>query len=59
MAKDNIAVEAATFSKEQLLRSAKYAKRRDLLSVLLEDNKAYTFDEVDACIEKYMKGQVK
>lgn len=59
MAKENSVAEATTFSKEQLLGSAKYVKRRDLLSVLLEDNKQYTFEMVDACIEKYMKGKVK
>lgn len=49
-------VSAPTFSKEQILKSNKYNKRRDLLSVLLEDNKTYTISEVDNLIEKYMKG---
>lgn len=59
MAKDTPAAPADTFTKEQLLKAVKYAKRRDLLSVILEDNKAYTFEDVDARIEKFMKGQVK
>lgn len=59
MAKENTAAEiAATYSKEQILQSAKYAKRRDLLTAILEDNRAYTIDEVDARIEKFMKGKV-
>lgn len=59
MAKENTAVEnAATYSKEQILQSAKYAKRRDLLNAVLEENRAYTLDEVDARIEKFMKGKV-
>ena len=49
-------VSALTFSKEQILKSNKYNKRRDLLSVLLDDNKTYTISEVDNLIEKYMKG---
>lgn len=59
MAKENTAAEiAATYSKEQILQSTKYAKRRDLLTAILEDNRAYTIDEVDARIEKFMKGKV-
>ena len=50
---------AATYSKEQLAASRKYATRRDLIGVLLEDGKSYTFDEVDTLIENYMKGEVK
>ena len=38
---------APTHSKEQLLRSQRYAKRRDLLGALLEDGKWYTLEEVD------------
>lgn len=49
----------AVYSKEQLLGSRKYAAKRDLLSVLLLDDKEYSFDEVDKVIEKYMKGKVK
>ena len=48
---------AAVYSKEQLAASKKYANQRDLISVLLVDGKSYTFDEVDALIEKYKKGR--
>ena len=44
------------FSKEQILRSAKYNKRRDLLNVLLKDNETYTISAVDKLIDDYMKG---
>lgn len=50
---------AAVYSKEQLAASKKYANQRDLISVLLADGKSYTFDEVDALIEKYKKGKVR
>ncbi len=62
MAKENSGAsveQAAVYSKEALLKSAKYAKRRDLLSVLLEDGKSYTFESVENKIDKFMKGQVK
>ena len=47
------------FSKEQILASARYANRRDLVDALLDKNKSYTFETVDNMIEKYKKGQVK
>ena len=54
------AVEKAghKFSKKQIVMSAKYANRRDLVDSLLED-KDYTIKEVDSLIDKYMKGKVK
>ena len=49
----------ATYTKEQIAGSKRYANRRDLVSVLLEDGKAYTLAEVDELINKFMKGAVK
>ena len=51
--------KAARYSKAQILRSARYAKRRDLLSALLENGKSYTTAEIDAVINKFMKGKVR
>lgn len=48
-----------TFTKEKILKCKRYEDRIDLLGVLLNETKAYTFDEVDALIEKFMKGKVK
>nr|DAQ86818.1 MAG TPA: hypothetical protein [Caudoviricetes sp.] len=47
------------FIKEQILASARYANRRDLVDALLDKDKSYTFETVDNMIEKYKKGQVK
>jgi len=47
------------FSKVQILASAQYANRRDLVDALLDDNKKYTKAEVDQLVDKFMKGQVK
>lgn len=52
------ATGAATYTKEQLAASKRYANRRDLIRALLEDGKAYALKEVDALIEQYMKGKV-
>lgn len=47
------------FSKEQILASARFANRRDLVDALLDTDKSYTLETVDNLIDKYMKGQVK
>lgn len=49
----------AVFTREQAMSSQRYANRRDLVSVLLESGKTYTLTEVDALINKFMKGAVK
>lgn len=59
MVKTDTNNQAAAYSKEQLAASKRYAAKRDILSILLEDGKSYTFDEVDALIKKYMKGKVR
>ncbi len=58
MAKDTT-VKAVKYSKEQLIRSDRYMKRRDLLGALLKDGERYTLEEVDAKLDNYMKGKVK
>ncbi len=47
------------FTKEQLLAFSKYCGRRDLLGVLLQDGQRYTYAEVDALVDDFMKGKVK
>lgn len=45
------------FSKSKILTLNRYAGRRDLLSMLLKDGEAYTMDQVDSMIQKFMKGR--
>lgn len=47
------------FTKKQLILSKKYSDRKDLLNVLLEDNKSYSIKEVDKLIDNFMKAKVK
>ena len=47
------------FSKQQILSSANYRDRRDLLNVLLNDDKVYSLKEVDQLVEGFMKRKVK
>lgn len=53
------AVVEAEFSRQQLVASEKYSKRRDLVEALLDEGKKYTITEVDRRVDKFMKGQVK
>lgn len=45
------------FSKKVILNFAKYKKRKDLLKVLLKDNKQYTIDDVNKIINDFMGGK--
>ncbi len=47
------------FNKEQILASARYADRRDLVGALLKDSEKYTMAEIDKMISDYLKGKVK
>lgn len=47
------------FSKEQLLASAYFANRRDLVDALLLDKEKYTISQVESLIENFWKGKVK
>lgn len=54
-AKDEEAtVQVPAFSKQQILAAKKYVERRDLLSVLLADDKSYVLDEVDKLIDEFL-----
>lgn len=56
---DSNVIESITFTKEKLLKFKRYRNRIDLLNALLDDTRAYTFEEVDALIDNFMKGKVK
>lgn len=51
--KDNKA--KASFTKEQILLSEKYANRKDLLSVILKEDKHYSFDDIDNEIDNFFR----
>ena len=48
----------ATFLKQELLEAECYQGKKDLVSAL-EDGRKYSLKEVDAVIDKFMKGKVK
>lgn len=47
------------YSKEQILKSKRYAHRKDLLNISLEEDKEYSFKEIDKIIEDFMNKEVK
>ena len=59
MAKEKKVIDETTYSKEQIIGSKKYSDRKDLLNVLLEDEKEYGFTEIDEMIENFMNKEVK
>jgi hypothetical protein len=64
MAKEKEAVTAENkpariaFAKTSILSMNRYAWRRDILGALLTDGRSYTLAEVDAKLEKFLKGKV-
>lgn len=48
-----------TYTKQAILKSKKYAKQKDLVNALLDDDKKYTLKELDNIINKYLKGVIK
>lgn len=48
-----------TYSKEQIVKSKRFANHVDLLNATLKDNKKYTLNQVEETITNYMKGKVK
>lgn len=47
------------FTKNQLVSSARFRNRRDMLEALLDEGKIYTIKEAEEKIEKYRKGKVE
>ena len=50
--------ENTNYSKEALLKSQKYLEKRDLISILLDDETEYSLDEVDGLIEEFLNKEV-
>lgn len=47
------------YSKEQIIASKKYFKRKDILNVLLKDDEEYSFSRIDEIIEEFMNKEVQ
>lgn len=56
--KEEAVVAEPVFSKEQILESKKYRDSADLIGAVLISGQSYTFKQVDAEIEKFMKKEI-
>lgn len=45
------------FSKKQFVESKRFAKRKDLVNVLLEEDKMYSIAEVEDLIKNFLYGK--
>lgn len=52
-------IKAAKYTKEAILRADKLVWNRDVLSILLEDDKEYSLDEVGKIVDDFNKREVK
>lgn len=55
----NEAEKPDVFTKDQVLSSKRYEDKKDAISVILEAGKSYSLTDVDALVDKFMKGKVK
>ncbi|MET3616594.1 hypothetical protein ABID14_000214 [Peptoniphilus olsenii] len=51
--------QAAKYTKDAILRADKLVWNRDVLSILLEDDKEYTLNEVDKLVNDFNTREVK
>lgn len=54
-----VEIDIDRFTKEQLINSKKYLKKKYIIKVLLDDGKSYSFDEVDQILQQFYKKEVK
>ena len=50
---------AGRYTKAQLADAKRYRDRKDILSVVLEDDKEYNFEEAEEAINRFLKGKVR
>ena len=56
---DVVEVEApksVTYTKEQIYKARRYMNKKDIITVMLNNDERYTFDQVDKLIEQFLKG---
>jgi len=54
-----MAKKATEYTKAQILGSARYSNKKDVVNALLNDGMVYTISKVDELVTQYMKGGVK
>ena len=52
--------KTVAFAKKQFLKAANFSRvERDVLAVILDDDKQYTLDQVQELLDEFKKGKVK
>lgn len=44
------------YTKAQIYKAKRYMNQKDIITIMLEEDKRYTFDQVDKLIEQFLKG---
>ena len=57
--KEEAVLDEPVLTKEQLLNSKKYRESADIVGALLRDGESYTFKQVDALLDDFMKKEIK
>ncbi len=47
------------YTKEQIIKSKKYNRHRDVLISILEENKSYSIEDIEQKIKEFLKRKVK
>lgn len=55
----NTTGEKPKFPKSSLMNSERFAERKDVLNIVVEENEYVTISEAESRIEKFMKKKVK
>ena len=55
---ENKSNDITKFSKEQFLQSKRFYENRDILNVILDDDKNYSFDEVEEILKTFLESEV-
>lgn len=55
---ENKSNDITKFSKEQFLQSKRFYENRDVLDVILDDDKNYSFDEVEEILKTFLESEV-
>lgn len=55
---ENKSNDITKFSKEQFLQSKRFYENRDILDVILDDDKNYSFDEVEEILKTFLESEV-
>ncbi len=55
---ENKSNDITKFSKEQFLQSKRFYENRDILDVILDNDKNYSFDEVEEILKTFLESEV-